>query len=85
MHDNPSELNPEFETVCAVLESVAKRFPKDSVEAKAIQEAAEAYVFLQLHLKLRHSYKAFRQTGLKSLTEKQMQNLREMGIDPDEG
>ena len=82
MHDKIPELNPEFEMVCSVLESVAKAYPEDSKEAEAIQEAAEAYVFLQLHLQLRSSYEAFRQAGLTGLTEEQKQHLRDMGIQP---
>ena len=84
MHDNSPDLNTEFEIVCTVLESVAKTYPEDSEEAKAVKEAAYAYVFLQLHSKLRRSYEAFRQTCVKGLTNEQKQNLRDMGIDPEE-
>lgn len=78
------ELNPEFEKVCQILESIAQTFPDDSEEAKAIKEAAEAYIFLNLHIRLRGAHDAFRQAGLEGLTEEQEQYLRGMGVDPDE-
>jgi hypothetical protein len=84
MHDKAPGLNPEFERVCEILATIAKTFPEDSEQVKAIKEAAEAYIFLQLHLKLRNAYEAYRQMSLDVLTDEQEQHLREMGIDPDE-
>jgi len=84
MLDKPPGLNPEFEKVCGILESIAQTFPDDSEKVNAIKEAAEAYIFLQLHIKLRSAYEAFRQMGLKGLTDEQEQHLREMGVDPHE-
>jgi hypothetical protein len=81
VNDKPPEINPEFETVCSVLESVAKGFPEGSKEAKAVEDAAHAYIFLQLHLQLRRVYDEYRKTGSRGLTDEQEQHLRDMGID----
>jgi hypothetical protein len=81
VHDKPPDINSEFETVCSVLESVAKSFPEGSKEAKAIEEAAHAYIFVQLHLQLRRSYEAYRRAQLSGLTNHEEQHLRDMGVD----
>jgi hypothetical protein len=83
MHDVLPEMNPNFEEVCAVLESISKAYEEGSKEAEAIRQAAEAYIYLQLHLQLKHSYLSFRRQSLEGLSEAQRQNLRDMGIDPD--
>jgi len=83
MRDGLPEMNPHFEEVCAVLESISKAYEEGSKEAGAIREAAEAYLYLQLHLKLKHAYTSFRRQSLDGLTEAQRQDLRDMGIDPD--
>jgi hypothetical protein len=82
---NPEFEKPEFEKVCGILESIAQTFPDGSAQGKAIRVAAEAYIFLQLHIKLRSAYEAFRQAGLEGLTDDQEKRLRAMGVDPDEG
>ena len=85
MLEKPPGLNPEFEKVCGILESIAQTFPEGSAQSKAIKDAAEAYIFLQLHTKLGSAYDAFRQAGLEGLTDDQEKHLRAMGVDPDEG
>lgn len=81
MHGTSPESNPEFEKVCAVLESVAGNYAADSKEARAIEAAAEAYIYLQLHLNLKHAYHRFKRMGLDNLTDEQSRLLREMGVD----
>lgn len=83
MRDVLPEMNPDFEEVCAVLESISKAYEEGSKEADAIREAAEAYIYVQLHLQMKQSYQDFRRQSLEGLTEAQRQNLRDMGIDPD--
>ena len=58
--------------------------PTGTSQGKAIKEAAEAYIFLQLHVRLRSAYDAFRQAGLEGLTDGQKQYHRGMGVYPDE-
>jgi hypothetical protein len=70
----------EIRRVCSILESVAKSFPRGSAQRKAIREAAEAYVFLQLHRNLKAAYDKFRRKCQTGLTVAQKQAIREMGI-----
>ncbi|MDR3619795.1 MAG: hypothetical protein P4L85_10640 [Paludisphaera borealis] len=65
--------------------SIAESYKEGSEEAAALLEAGHAYVFLQMHLKLKHSYENYRRLSLEGLSEMQKQHLRDMGIDPDEG
>jgi len=84
MRDKPPGPNPEFEKVCEILESIAQTFPDGSEQGKAIKEAAEAYIFLNLHARLRSAYDAFRQAGLEGLSDEQEKYLRGMGVYHDE-
>lgn len=81
---NPEFENPEFEKVCGILDSIHQSFPDGSEQGKAIQEASEAYLFLQLHVKLRRAYAVYRQAGLEGLTDEQEQFIPGVGADLDE-
>ena len=83
MRADPPEMNPDFEEVLALLESISNAYEGGSKEAEAIRDAAEAYIYLQLHLKFKHEYASFRRQSLEGLSEAQRQHLRDMGIDPD--
>ena len=83
MRNERPEMNPQFEEVCAVLESISESYGEGSKEAEAIRAAGEAYLYLQLHLQMKHAYADFRRKSLEGLSEAQEQNLRDMGIDPD--
>jgi hypothetical protein len=48
----------------------------------AIEEAAQALMFLNMHQDLKKAYKQFRMQRDKELSETQKQHLRDMGIDP---
>ena len=65
-----------------ILESIANSFDKDSVQYKAIEEAAQAFMFLNMHKDLKEAYEQFRMQSDKELSEAQKQNLRDMGIEP---
>ncbi|HWE37298.1 MAG TPA: hypothetical protein VG406_12090 [Isosphaeraceae bacterium] len=84
MHGTSPESNPEFEKVCAILESVASNYAPESEEARAIQAAAEAYIYVQLHVGLNQAYQRFKRMGLDGLTDVQSQILRDMGIEPED-
>jgi hypothetical protein len=78
----------EIESVCAVLERVAKLFPAGSDESEAISEAASAYLWLGLHENLKAAYNKWRSVpGEQHLSERQKariaRQLRGMGIDTD--
>lgn len=83
MRAEPPEMNPQYEQVCAVLESISRGYEGGSKEAEALREAAEAYLFLQLHLQMKNAYADFRRKSLEGLSEAQVQQLRDLGIDPD--
>ena len=84
MPNKTSELDIEIRRVCGILETIAKTFREDSEESKAIAEAAEAYIFMQLHHGLRTAYSTYRAAGLKGLTDDQKERLRALGINPDD-
>lgn len=83
MRADPPEMNPRYEEVCAVLESISKVHKQGSKEAEALREAAAAYLYLQLHLRMKHAYADFRRESLTGLSDEQEQQLRDLGIDPD--
>jgi hypothetical protein len=66
-----------------ILESIANSYDKDSVQFKAIEEAAQAFIFLNLHKDLSNAYEKFRMQSDKELSDAQKQNLRDMGIEPE--
>lgn len=85
MDDEAPKMNTEFEKVLEVLESIARTYSEGSEEGLALREAAHAFIYLQQHLQLRHSYANYRRMRRDVLSEVQKQHLRDMGIDPDEG
>jgi hypothetical protein len=71
------------EDVLKILESIANSFDKESVQYKAIEEAAQSFMFLNMHKELRKAYEVFRSQTDKDLSEEQKQHLRDMGIEVD--
>lgn len=80
--DDPQET--AIHRVCAVLESIANRFPPDSVESLAIRDAALAYTVVQQHDRLKVAYEKLRTAFDGVLTDEMKNDLRRHGIDPDE-
>ena len=72
----------QWEDDLLILESIANVFDKNSVQYKAIEEAAQALIFLNLHQELKKSYEKFRMQSDKELTKSQKKHLRDMGIKP---
>jgi hypothetical protein len=72
----------QWEDNLRILESIANSFDKDSVQYMAIEGAAQALMFLNMHQDLKKAYKQFRMQRDKELSETQKQHLRDMGIDP---
>jgi hypothetical protein len=72
----------QWEDKSKILESIANSFDKDSVQYKAIEEAALALAFLNLHKDLKKAYEKFRILNDRELSESQKQHLRDMGIEP---
>ncbi len=72
----------QWEDNLKILESIANAFDKDSVQYKAIEEAAHALMFLNMHDDLKKAYEQFRMQFDKELSEDQKQHLRDMGIEP---
>lgn len=74
----------ERERICGILERVAGRYPEGSEESGAVKEAAGAFLWLGMHQELKAAYEKYWSIpGVADLDERQMQHLREMGIDPD--
>jgi hypothetical protein len=67
-----------------ILESIANSYDKNSVQYKALEEAAQAFMFLNLHKELKSAYEKFRMQSDKELGEAQKQHLREMGVQPED-
>jgi hypothetical protein len=72
----------QWEDTLKILESIANSFDKNSVQYKAIEEAAGALTFLKMHDDLKTAYENFRMASDKELSESHTQHLRDMGIDP---
>jgi hypothetical protein len=66
-----------------ILESIANSYDKHSVQFKALEEAAQAFIFLNLHKELKNAFEKFRMQSDKKLSEAQKQHLRDMGIEPE--
>jgi hypothetical protein len=73
----------QMEDTLKILESIANSFDKNSVQYKAMEEAAQAFLFLNMHKDLKTAYEKFRMGSGKELSEYEKQHLRDMGIDPD--
>lgn len=71
----------QWEDVLKILESIANSFDKESVQYKAVEEAARAFLFINLDKNLKEEFDRF--ISDKDLTEAQKQHLRSMGIGPD--
>jgi hypothetical protein len=76
------EAMKQWEDTLKILESIANAFDKDSVQYKAIEEAAQAHIFLNMHEDLKKAYEQFRMQGDQELSDAQKQHLRDMGIEP---
>jgi hypothetical protein len=72
----------ELEAYLKILKSIANSFDKNSVQYKAVEEAAQAIMFLNMHKDLKKAYEQFRMQTDKELSEAQKQHLRDMGIEP---
>lgn len=73
----------QWEDVCKILESIANSFDKNSVQYDAMEQAAQAFVFLNMHKDLKEAYQKYQMECDKELSGDQKQHLRNMGIDPD--
>lgn len=78
----------EMHRVCAVLESIAAKYAKGSLEAQAIEDATEAFVMVSQHQGLARRYQRLKamQRGEfdNDMLQKMHDKLRECGIDPTE-
>ena len=72
----------QWEDNLKILESVANSFDKESVQYKAIEEAAQALIFLNMHEDFKKAYEQYRMHYDEELSDAQKQHLRDMGIEP---
>jgi hypothetical protein len=73
----------QWEDVSKILESIANSLDKNSVQYNAIEQAAQAYAFLNMHKDLKAAFEKYRTLADEDLSEDQKQHLRDMGIDPE--
>ena len=87
MSDSPSPpldaatTDARIRATCAVLETVAMQYPKDSAEREAVKEAALAFSYLQLHETLKAAYAKHREQLRGPMTEEKLEILRRMGVE----
>lgn len=72
----------QWEDNLRILESVVNSFDKDSVQYIAIEEAARALIFLNMHEDLKKAYEQYRMHCDEELSDTHKQHLRDMGIAP---
>ncbi len=72
----------QWEDNLLILESIANAFDKNSVQYKAIEDAAQAFIYLNMHKDLKKSYEKFRMQSDKELSKSQKKHLKDMGIEP---
>ena len=70
-----------MEDILKVLESIANSYDKESVQYKAIEEAARAFLFVNLDKDIKEEFDRIQSD--KELSDAQKQHLRKMGIEPD--
>ncbi len=70
-----------WEDVSKVLESIAKSFPKGSARYQAIEEAAWAFLYVNMQNDVKEKFNEFRSQSNKELSEAQKHHLRQKGIE----
>jgi hypothetical protein len=73
----------DIEGTFAILESVAQKYPDDSIEYKSIELAARALAFV-FESKVSEAFRSYILSSNEPLTDKQKEHLKSMGIEPDE-
>jgi hypothetical protein len=73
-------MHREIRATCKILETVAKGYPRGSVERAAIRKAADAFIYVRLHERLKRSYQAFQRSCTKPLTKAQKRVLKGAGV-----
>jgi hypothetical protein len=73
-------MDSEVRATCKILWSIAKTFPRGSVQRQAVREARDALVYLRLHEELKKSYAAFQRSCPKPLTKAQQRVLKRAGV-----
>ena len=71
-----------WEDHLTVLSSISNSFDKSSAQYEALEEAAQALLFVNLHRDMKEAYEKFRLETDKEISEEDMQQLRDMGIEP---
>ena len=72
----------QWEDNLKILESISNSFDKSSVQYEAIEEAAQAFAFLNMHSEFKKAFEQFRMFGDAELSEEQKQHPRDTGIEP---
>ncbi len=84
MNDKDNSVQRKMEEMFSTLKAIARNYDEDSKEAIALEEAARSYGFLLANQQLREAYHHFVEECDKPLSEFHLDNLRRMGIDPEQ-
>jgi len=73
----------DSKTTLTTIEKIAKTYPEESEEYKAICQAARALMFVEGR-EVAQTFKTYMESVGKELTESQKKHLLSSGIDPEE-
>ena len=76
-------MDAKVRATCAMLESVAMQYARDSAEHEAIREAALAFIYLQTHETLKAAYVQYREHTGGPMAEEKLEILRRAGVEVD--
>ncbi|MEI8383718.1 MAG: hypothetical protein WCJ09_26630 [Planctomycetota bacterium] len=80
--ETTQEFEAEIFRKCSILESIASQYAPASPEYLAVRDAAEALILVLRRKSLRTAFQKLK--SMTGLTPEMVENLRRMGIDPDE-
>jgi len=80
----PEEFEAEIFRTCSILESVADQYDPKSPEHLVVRDAAQALIRVLRRKSLRWAFQKLKSATGPELTPEMVENLRRMGIDPDE-
>jgi len=82
MPSSPNELDAELRRVGSLLEKIANDYSPSSPERAAIEEAAQALLFVRQRQTLLTAYHDLKMALGGELTPEMKAKLRQLGIDP---
>ena len=84
MTKNSDNSDADIDRVCSTLERIAASFPPESDEARAIADAASAFIVVRQRQSLAAAWRQLRDARDGDVPQDVLDRIREMGIDIDE-